>query len=132
MLRYQKYQSKSTLEGAAGKWYIRVVSDETIDLKGLAKHMASHNSGFSRGQINGILTDMCTCIKEILLDGKNVKIDDLAIFSLGVSCKGSDTADDATPDKIRSFTFNARGTGELSAAARKQAILMKEDNKYSV
>ena len=132
MLKYQKYQSKSTLEGANGKWFIRVVTDETIDLLGLANHMAKHNSGFSKGQIKGILTDMVDCIKELLVDGKNVKIDDLAIFSLGVSCKPSDTANEATPDKIRSYTFNARGTGELSAANRKAAIRMKEDNKYSI
>ena len=132
MLTYQKYQSKSTLEGANGKWFIRVVTDETIDLLGLAKHMATHNSGYSRGQIKGILTDMVDCIKELLLDGKKVKIDDLAIFSLGVSCKPSDTANEATPDKIRTYTFNAQGTGSLSAAARKQEVRMKEDNKYAI
>ncbi|MCQ2244760.1 MAG: DNA-binding protein [Bacteroidaceae bacterium] len=132
MLRYQKYQSKSTLEGANGKWFIRVVNDEMMDLNDLAKHMAKHNSGFSKGQIKGILTDMVDCIKELLIDGKTVKIEDLAIFSLGVSCKPSDTANEATPDKIRSYTFNARGTGELSAAERKAAIRMKEDNKYSI
>lgn len=132
MLRYQKYQSKSTLEGANGKWFIRVVNDEMMDLNDLAKHMAKHNSGFSKGQIKGILTDMVDCIKELLIDGKTVKIEDLAIFSLGVSCKPSDTANEATPDKIRNYTFNARGTGELSAAERKAAIRMKEDNKYSI
>ncbi|MCQ2243818.1 MAG: DNA-binding protein [Bacteroidaceae bacterium] len=132
MLRYQKYQSKSTLEGANGKWFIRVIFGEQINLNGLAEHMAKHNSGFSKGQIKGILTDMVDCIKELLVDGKTVKIDDLAIFSLGVSCKPSDTANEATPDKIRSYNLNARGTGQLNAAERKQAIRMKEDNKYAI
>ena len=31
-----------------------------------------------------MLTDMVGCIKELLLEGKNVKIADLAIFSLGI------------------------------------------------
>ncbi len=132
MLRYQKYQSNSTIEGVNGKWFIRIVATEQVDLAGLADHMAQHNSPYSKGQIVGILTDMVSCIKELLVDGKTVKIDDLAIFSLGVSCKPSDTALDATPDKVRRYTFNARGTGELSAEQRKKAIHMKEDNKYAV
>ena len=132
MLRYQKYQSNSSLESVNGKWFIRIVPGEQVDLEGLSDHMASHNSGFSKGQILGILTDMVDCIRELLVDGKTVKIPNLAIFSLGVNCKASDTALEATPDKVRRFTFNARGTGELDAANRAKVIKMKEDNKYAV
>lgn len=132
MLRYVKYQSKSTLEGAAGKWFIRIQNGEQVDVAGLAAHMAQHNTPYSEGTIRGILCDAVNCIKEILLDGKTVKLQDLAIFSLGVHCKGSDDAEDATPDKIKSFTFNARGTGKLSAQQRAAAIRMKEQDKYSV
>ncbi len=132
MLRYQKYQSNSSLESTNGKWFIRIVNGEQIDVDGLASHMAAHNTPFSKGTIRGILCDAVSCIKELLLDGKTVKLQDLAIFSLGVHCKPSDTALEATPDKVRSYSFNARGTGELSAAGRKTAIQMKEDNKYSI
>ncbi|MCQ2244577.1 MAG: DNA-binding protein [Bacteroidaceae bacterium] len=132
MLQYQKYQSKSTLEGANGKWFIRVVNGEQVDVAGLAAHMAQHNTPYSEGTIRGILCDAVNCIKEILLDGKTVKLQDLAIFSLGVSCKPSDTANEATPDKVRCYTFKARGTGKLSAAQRAAAIRMKEMEKYSV
>jgi len=79
MLQYQLYQNKSAIAGAANKWYPRIVSSETIDLSGLSKHMSMHNTPFSKGVITGILTDMVSCIKELLLEGKNVKIDDLAI-----------------------------------------------------
>ena len=46
--------------------------------------MSDHNSPYSAGMIKGVLTDMVVCIKELLLDGKSVKIDDLAIFSVGL------------------------------------------------
>ena len=62
----------------AGKWFARAVSDETFDLAKLAEHMSKHNSPYSSGVIKGVLTDMVDCIKELLLDGKNVKLDDLA------------------------------------------------------
>ena len=44
--------------------------------------MSNHNTPYSKGAIMGMLTDMVGCIKELLLEGKNVKIADLAIFLL--------------------------------------------------
>ena len=59
--------------------------------------MANHNTPYSEGLIKGVLTDMISCTKELILDGKNVKLDDLAIFSVGiVSRKGAASAADFT------------------------------------
>ena len=132
MIRYRKYQNKSQMEGVSGKWFLKAVALESVDLVGLAKHMALHNSGYSKGQIVGILTDMVACIKELLLDGYSVKIDDLAIFSIGIKCKGADKAENATPANIVGVTLNARGTGELYATQRAQETHFKEMEEYSV
>ena len=51
--------------------------------------MSTHNTPYSPGVIHGVLKDMIACIKELLLDGKNVKLDDLAIFSVGIRSKGA-------------------------------------------
>ena len=80
MIRYKIYQNQQTKGLNAGKWFARAVSDETVDLAKLAEHMSKHNSPYSGGVIKGLLSDMVDCIKELLLDGKCVKIDDLAIF----------------------------------------------------
>ena len=90
MIRYYKYQSNSGIESARGKWFLRVKNGEQIDIDALAAHIAAHNTPFSKGAIKGILTDMVSCTKELLLDGKTVKLADLAIFSLGIHCKGAD------------------------------------------
>ena len=132
MIRYRKYQNKSQMEGVSGKWFLKAVTLESVDLAGLAKHMALHNSGYSKGQILGILTDMVACIKELLLDGYSVKIDDLAIFSIGIRCKGADKAENATPANIVGVTLNARGTGSLYATQREQEAHFKEMEEYSV
>lgn len=79
MIRYKIYQNQQKKGVNAGKWFARAVSDETFDLAKLAEHMSKHNSPYSSGVIKGVLTDMVDCIKELLLDGKSVKIDDLAI-----------------------------------------------------
>ena len=82
MIRYKIYQNQQKKGLNAGKWFARAVSDETFDLAKLAEHMSKHNSPYSSGVIKGVLTDMVDCIKELLLDGKSVKIDDLAIFGV--------------------------------------------------
>ena len=132
MIRYGKYQSNSALEGVNGKWYLRVKNGEQISLSDLAAHMASHNTPYSKGAITGILTDMVNCIKEILLDGKTVKLADLAIFSIGIHSKGANTAEEATVQNIRSISFNARSTGELSVQKLSGEIKFKELDTYNV
>ncbi|MCF0193008.1 MAG: DNA-binding protein [Prevotella sp.] len=132
MIRYVKYQNNGHIQGVAGKWYLRVKNGEQIDLDGLAEHMSLHNTPFSKGAIKGILTDMVNCIKELLLDSKTVKIGDLAIFSLGLHCKGATTAAEATIDNITGFSFNARGTGKLSTKQIAQEARFKELDEYSV
>ncbi|MDE6807715.1 MAG: DNA-binding protein, partial [Prevotella sp.] len=84
-------------------------------LDGLAEHMANHNTPYSKGALKGMLTDMVSCIKELLLEGKNVKIADLAIFSLGIkNAGGTMKADEFTVSKnIKGVKLRARATGEL-------------------
>ena len=84
MIRYKKYQNKNEKNVTTfNKWYARAVCEETVDIAALAEHMSTHNTPFSTGAIHGMLKDMVNCIKELLMDGKNVKIDDLGIFSVG-------------------------------------------------
>ena len=46
-MRYKVYQSHAN-NGTKGKFYLRPVYDETVELDQLADHMASHNTPFSR------------------------------------------------------------------------------------
>ena len=119
MVRYILQQIKITSSKAYGKWYAKNVVEETIDLDGLSEHMSHHNSPYSKGVIKGLLTDMIQCIKELLLQGMNVKIDDLAIFSLGIKNKlAAATEEEFTVSKnIEGVKLKARATGELISAS---------------
>ena len=128
MVRYILKQIKISSSRAYGKWFAKNVVEETVDLDGLAGHMSSHNSVYSKGVIKGLLTDMIGCIKELLLEGKNVKIDDLAIFSLGIKNKlTADTEEAFTVTKnIEGVKLRARATGELmSKSLRLEATLKR-------
>lgn len=133
MIRYKKYQMTGENSPLKGLWYARPVIEETYDTERLAKHMANHNTPYSAGVIKGVLTDMISCIKELILDGKNVKLDDLAIFSVGiVSRKGAASAADFTlADNVKGLKLRARATGELSNAQINLEGQMKEAAFYN-
>ena len=120
MVRYILQQIKITSHKCFGKWFAKNVVEETIDLDALAEHMSNHNSPYSKGVIKGLLTDMIGCIKELLLEGKNVKIDDLAIFSIGIKNAkgGAATEEDFNVSRnISSVKLRSRATGILLAKA---------------
>ncbi len=71
-----------------GKYYARVETKKTYSLRELAKHMHDHYTAFSPGLIVGVLTDMVACIKELVLEGNVVKIDDLGLFKASVEANG--------------------------------------------
>ena len=114
MIRYKIYENKNKKSAGYKKFYARAVSEETIDLRQLVDYMATHNVPFSKGCIYGVLRDMVACIKEIIIDGKNVKIDDLAIFSAGLRTSGAETLEGFNPAKnIKSIKLRSRATGVL-------------------
>ena len=110
-----------TPKGLTGKTmplYARAIVTENVDLTGLSKHMANHNSPYSAGVIKGVLTDMVSCIKELILEGKSVKIDDLAIFTAGIVNKRLPADERCTREEdyivskyVEGIKLRARGTG---------------------
>ena len=83
LLNLYKNKNKKMPE-AYGKYYARPAITQTIGIDGLSEHMSSHNTPFSPGAVKGMLTDMVICIRELCLQGIAVKIDNLAIFSIGI------------------------------------------------
>ena len=129
MVRYVLKQNNNSDSKVFGKWFAYPVIEETIDLDGLAEHMSNHNSPYSKGTVKGQITDMIGCIKELLLEGKNVKIDDLAIFSLGIKNKkgGAITEDDFNITKnIEGVRLRARATGQLVAKSLNLEATLKK------
>jgi hypothetical protein len=62
---------------------------------------------------------MIDCIRELMLEGKAVKLDGLAIFSAGIRTKkkGAPTSEDfSTTKHIDSVYMRARATGEFTRA----------------
>jgi len=132
MIQYVLKQNKTSLERMKDKWYPVAVSTETIDLDALAKHMSLHNTPFSKGAIRGILTDMVSCIKELILEGKSVKIDDLAIFSASIKSRMVDNPSDfSVVNDVKGVKMRALATGELSRKAISLEASLREKSNYT-
>ncbi len=133
MIRFKLTQvnpeSTSTLKG---KYVPHVVIDETYDIAKLAEHMSAHNSPFSKGALQGMITDMVACIRELILDGKNVKLDNLAIFSAGLDSKVADTKEEFSIAKhINGIRLRARATGDATRVLLTADASLKEIENYN-
>lgn len=133
MIRFKLTQVNPNGAGQlAGMYVPKVVVEETVTLDGLARHMAEHNSPFSIGSIKGLLTDAVSCIRELVCDGKNVKLDDLAIFSVGIdSTPAASREEFSVANNIKGVKFRARATGETTAAALNLDVQLKEIQPYN-
>ena len=115
-----------------GKYYARIVSSGTLDVKGLAEHMAKHNTPFSPGTITGILTDAISCIKELALDGKRITLDGLVSIGLSITHKmGAASADEFSVAKcVDKVKLVAMGVGEFSSSLLTTQAKLSESKTY--
>lgn len=133
MIRYKKHQNTNKKNSSYGKWYAHAQTTETFDITKLSQHMASHNSPYSPGVIKGLITDMVNCIKELLLDGKSVKLDDLAIFYLSiVNNGGAESAEKLTAANVKGVRMRCRATGNLAFTNLNLEAQLKEADTYNV
>ena len=110
----------------AGKYYARVSYKQTMGVQEMAHHMAEHNTMFSEGSITGILIDFVKCVREMVLMGNTVKIDNLAIFKATVEANGLETLYDAEHDKVASATVGQLAEGQKTGAAVKVIKLLAQ------
>ena len=110
----------------AGKTYARVDYKETLSVQDMARHMAEHNTAFSEGSITGILIDFVKCIREQVLNGNTVKIDNLAIFKATVEANALEVLYDAEQDKVAQATIGTLAEGQKTGPAVKVIKLLAQ------
>ena len=110
----------------AGKMYARVSYKQTMNVQDMAKHMAEHNTMFSEGSICGILIDFVKCVREMVLMGNTVKIDNLAIFKATVEANALETLYDAENDKAATAALGTLPAGAKTGNAVKTVKLLAQ------
>ena len=110
----------------AGKLYARENYKQAMTVSDMARHMAEHNTVFSEGSILGVLTDFVKCVREQVLNGNTVKIDNLAIFKATVEANGLETLYDAQADKVAQATLGELKEGDKTGPAVKTVKLLAQ------
>ena len=123
---YLSKVSESSETEQAGKYYARVSYKQTMSIQDMAHHMSVHNTAFSEGSILGVLTDFVHCVREMVLNGNTVKIDNLAIIKATVTANGLETLYDADADKTAQASLGTLKEGDKTGPAVKVIKLLAQ------
>ena len=123
---YLSKVSESSETEQAGKLYARVSYKQTLSIQDMAHHMAEHNTMFSEGSITGILIDFVKCVREQVLNGNTVKIDNLAIIKATVEANALEVLYDANADKTATASLGTLKEGAKTGPAIKVIKLLAQ------
>ena len=87
------------------KAYAKNQVNEIWSLEKFAKHIASHNGVFSRGTVKGVLSDMCECLVEQLLNGNKIQLGELGTFGISISCDPAESLEKFTSKNIKAVNI---------------------------
>jgi hypothetical protein len=90
------------------KIYGLIQQRETVGLKTLAIHISEHGSSFSVGTLQGVLSDMVDCTRELLKQGYSVDFEGLMRLYITANSKGVDKVEDFNP-AVHFTHINLRG-----------------------
>ena len=82
----EKTQANPAFEQNAA-YYAKAVSTETLSLRDMSNHIASHGSPYTAAVIIGVLEAFRTCLVEQLLESKKVKVEGLGTFYVTIANK---------------------------------------------
>ena len=77
---YEVKQNQNSFSVAYGKWYAQIKNLETLNTRKLANHISEHGSIYTPDVVYGVLEKFRSCLLEMLLNSKKVKIEGLGTF----------------------------------------------------
>ncbi len=132
MIHYKVKQNNREGSVTEGKWYARA-THELMEFDEFINHLANHHSPFSEATIRGVLIEMENCLRELLLEGKAVRMDELGIFKIGLRTKPAETADKFNArDNVVGCRMNLFLGKRFRAARLFEDMKIREADFYSV
>ena len=131
-IKYRKVKRTPQTGENAGKelWYATVVADREMNFEEFVDHISSHNSPYSRGTVHGVMMDMLDCLKELILDGKSVRLGDLGLFSIGMKSHGELTRDKVSAASVEDIHLIVRNTRSWSNSELKKLCKITAYDSY--
>ena len=77
---YEVKKNQNSKSTAFGKWFAQIKTLETLNTRKLAQHISEHGSIYTPDVVYGVLEKFRSCLLEMLLESKKVKIEGLGTF----------------------------------------------------
>ena len=141
MINYSVYMMTNYLKpNEPAKAYAKNQVNEIWSIGKFAKHIADHNGVYSRGTVKGVLSDMCECLVEQLLNGNKIQLGELGTFSISISSEPAESLDKFTAKNIKAVNIlfapgeefeNLLSRAEFNPVASRvaQAAILKAEKK---
>jgi len=88
-------------ENAVEKAYAKNQVTKVMTFDEFVKHIADHNGVFTRGTVKGVVSDTCSCLVEMLLNGYKIRFGELGTFGLSITCIPAESLAKFTADNIK-------------------------------
>ena len=106
MIDYSLFMMRNPLKPELPeKAYAKNQVSEIWTLEKFAKYIADHNGVYSRGTVKGVISDMCECLVEQLLNGVKIQMGELGTFSISISSEGADSIEKFTSKNIKAVNI---------------------------
>ena len=98
---YELRQNKNNKSRIFGKWFAHSKAVEIMNTRKLAQHISEHGSIYTPDVVFGVLEKFRSCLVEMLLESKRVKIDGLGTFFTTIENEpgGADKVEDFNAQK---------------------------------
>ena len=106
MIDYSVYMMIPTYsKDETPKAYAKNQVSEIWSLEKFAKHISDHNGVYSRGTVKGVISDMCECLVEQLLNGNKIQLGELGTFGISISSEGAESIEKFTSKNIKAVNI---------------------------
>ena len=90
-IKYRLRQLNNEHNNAHLLWFPKVQRTDTLNKRGMVKHIAGHGTVYTRDVVDGVITKFRDCLIEKLTEGVAVKLDGLGTFYPSFESKGAES-----------------------------------------
>ena len=146
MAKY-KLQEMSNLNGVGEKRvFPKLVTNSQLDTKEFVEKLHSYNRAVPKSIVSAVITDIGTCLGEMLAMGYTVKLDDIGTFSLSLEFDDNKPVEMSSDDdkmlyrKVTVKDVNYKSSPELIKLLKRKTVLERDmggvsrlrKNKYTL
>lgn len=139
MIDYSIFKQTNTNSPTLDNVHAKVQIRQHLSTEDLAEHIASHGSKYTPGDLQAVIYELTTCVKELVLGGNKVDVGILGSFEPDLNSQGFGKSgkkpEEFTADDIRGVTLRWRkpkALRNLRAEAVLNAVVTRKEQATGI